>query len=166
MTEKVVDWYLVKKDYVEGDKAHPNGYTVKQLMEKYDIKDHMIYKRSKKQDWKKAKEDFKNVVVVDGVEIDNNDVDDNAIEKTINVYTRMLAVSEKLLQDALDLEDVELRLRVIQVLGGTNGMSKLLKDIKTLTRAKQDRRMKTEIEIPDDVSSLSLNDLKLLIGDK
>jgi hypothetical protein len=166
MNESSIDWYPIKKDYIEGDKTHPNGYTVKQLSVKYDISNHRIYKRIRTHNWKKDKEDFKNVVVVDGVEISNDDVDDSAIEKTINVYTQMLSVSEKLLQDAIDLEDVELRLRVIQVLGGTNGMSKLLKDIKTLIRAKQDRRMKNEIEIPDDVSSLSLEDLKLLIGDK
>lgn len=165
MPIKKYDWETVHNLYVIGDRRHPTGYTVPQISKLMNIPKQRIYGRIKGADWDEEKK-FEMAKIRLDLEEGHTDTDVTAtletdiLLKLIKMYADVLSLSEEVIGEAKGSDDLEVKMRAIQILGSPAGMSRLLKDIQTLAKSKYDRKGSIEIDIPDNWKELSFGEIE------
>jgi hypothetical protein len=123
----VVDWAKIKKEYISGNISQ------QALCKKYGISTSQIAEKSKKENWVKQREAFRDAKTVREIQA--------AADKEIDRYKRMLSVTDKLLQkieEQIDNFDGEISPSMYKQYTGA------LKDIKEIQSIKSEADRKEQ----------------------
>ena len=160
---KGFDWISAKALYIEGDKKHPAGVPPKEICKMLGISLTSLYKKMSKEKWSREKKQY-DKSRKPNTKLPAMKTSDTVLKNLTDIYSGMVELTNQILEDAKSSDDVEDKLRALNVLGSTTGMSKVLKDIELLENERRKNEMAKTTQIPDNWRDMTLEELESYVN--